>query len=367
MLSVRDVSLAIAGRQVLDRVWLDVAFRDVVALVGPSGSGKTTLLKVIAGLLRPDSGNIVLDGRDLADVPAHRRGIGMVFQDNQLFPHRSVAANIGFGLKMEGMPRAERRKRVDEMLELVELSGFGDRSVTALSGGEAKRIALARTLAPAPRVVLLDEPLTGLDASLRDRVAHDVAAVLRHTGATAIIVTHDAEEAQMLADRRVSLADTSGIDLLDRPVEAWEVVRVPASATHELRRRVLRAGMATQDVDFAEDRLAGTEHLAIRPSAGGPLTAVSSWIPRELASRPGVGAVQLRGMATADGLRGTGLGGMLLRAGCTRARAGGAVLVWANARDAALPFYLRHGFQVLGDGFVEPVTGLPHHVVVCDL
>lgn len=205
MLSVVEVCVAFDGRLVVDRVSFDVATGEVVALLGPSGSGKTTLLRVIAGLQPADSGTVLLDGRPLDGVPAHRRNIGLVFQDEQLFPHLDVRANIAFGLRMAGRTRHEQTARVDELLALVGLPGFADRRVTSLSGGEAKRVALARSLAPAPAVLLLDEPLTGLDPELHDRLAADLAALLRRTGTTALMVTHDLAEAATIADRTLSL------------------------------------------------------------------------------------------------------------------------------------------------------------------
>jgi thiamine transport system ATP-binding protein len=206
-LVVDGVTVRFGARVVLDRVGLEVAAGEIVALLGPSGSGKSTLLRVIAGLLPPDAGRIILDGDDITRRPAHRRGVGLVFQDEQLFPHRSVAANVGFGLRMLRTATSEVERRVGELLELVGLAGYGDRGVGALSGGEAKRVALARSLAPRPRVLLLDEPLTGLDADLHDRLVGDIGDVLRATGTTAVHVTHDRAEAAALADRVVHIGD----------------------------------------------------------------------------------------------------------------------------------------------------------------
>jgi len=219
-LEADTVTVSFGPRLVLDAVSMSVAPQEIVALRGPSGSGKTTLLRVIAGLVAVDSGSVRVAGIDVTAEPTHRRRIGMVFQDNQLFPHRDVAANVAFGLKMQGVGKRLRAQRVEEMLELVGLRGFQSRSVTTLSGGEAKRVALARSLAPAPAAVLLDEPLTGLDRELHDQLAADLAAVLRSHRVSTLLVTHDAAEAAAIADRSVllpSLGRAAAADACEDP------------------------------------------------------------------------------------------------------------------------------------------------------
>ena len=211
MLVVNSVSVSLGGRSVLDAVSLAVSAGEVVAVFGPSGSGKSTLLRAVAGLVEVESGRVVIDGVDVTGAPTHRRRVGMVFQDEQLFPHRDVAGNVAFGLEMAGVGRRERESRVEELLSAVGLDGLGDRDVSTLSGGEAKRVALARSLAPKPAVLLADEPLTGLDADLHDRLAVEVGAVLRESGTTTLWVTHDRAEAALVADRSVSLTDLSGV------------------------------------------------------------------------------------------------------------------------------------------------------------
>ncbi len=210
MLEAQGVSVAFSDHTVLDNATVTVGDGEIVALLGPSGSGKSTLLRVIAGLLVPDHGRVLLDGVDITALPTHRRNIGMVFQDDQLFPHRTVAQNIEFGPRMLGWDKARRSARVSELLDLVGLSAFAERRVTDLSGGEAKRVALVRTLASEPSVVLLDEPLTGLDRELHDQLADELARLLRRTNTRALLVTHDRDEATMIADRIVTIDAISG-------------------------------------------------------------------------------------------------------------------------------------------------------------
>ena len=201
MLRVEDISVGFPETVALDGVTLEVARGEVLAVLGPSGSGKSTLLRVICGLQRPDAGRVLLDGKDITSAPAHRRGIGLVFQDHALFDHKDVAANVAFGLRMRGDRASDIDRRVTELLDLVGLGGFEKRSVTTLSGGEQQRVALARALAPEPRVLLLDEPLGSLDRRLRDRLIVDLGALLAELRVTAISVTHDQAEAFALGDR----------------------------------------------------------------------------------------------------------------------------------------------------------------------
>jgi thiamine transport system ATP-binding protein len=200
-LEVDQVTVRFEGTSAVDGVSLEVARGSVLAVLGPSGCGKSTLLRTIAGLERPARGAVRFDGRDLAGVPVHRRDFALVFQDGQLFAHLDVGGNVGYPLRLRHLPAAERRRRVEELLELVGLPGYAARTPATLSGGERQRVALARSLAVEPRLLLLDEPLSALDRGLRERLAADLHDILRRTGTTAVLVTHDQEEAWAVADR----------------------------------------------------------------------------------------------------------------------------------------------------------------------
>ena len=217
-LSVRGLAVTYGDMRAVDGVDLEVAAGEVVALLGASGSGKSSLLRAVAGLEDVAAGEVAWDGRSMVRVPVHKRGFGLMFQDGQLFEHRDVGSNIAYGLT--GLPRAQRSERVCEMLELVGLPGFERRRVTTLSGGQAQRVALARALAPAPRLLLLDEPLSALDRALREQLATDVRAILREGGTTALYVTHDQDEAMTVADR-VGVMEAGRLLRLDTPQRLW--------------------------------------------------------------------------------------------------------------------------------------------------
>ena len=208
-LEARNLRVAFNGNVVLNDVSLNVAPGEIVAVLGPSGSGKSTLLRVIAGLVSPATGAVVIDDVDVTSTPTHKRGVGLVFQNNQLFPHMNVEDNVGYGLKIARVAASARRERVQTLLDLVGMATHARRDPSTLSGGEAARIALARSLAPQPRVLLLDEPLAGLDHDLRYSLADELRRVIRESGTTAIVVTHDPNEAQRIADRVVHLRELS--------------------------------------------------------------------------------------------------------------------------------------------------------------
>jgi thiamine transport system ATP-binding protein len=219
MLAVRGVTVRYDDVAALDDVSLEVG-TETVAVLGASGSGKTTLLRVIAGLHTPDAGTVAWDGADLTGIAPHRRRFGFVFQDFALFPHLDVAGNVGFGLRMTGTACTELKPQVDAALERVGLGDLGGRRIEELSGGQAQRVALARTLATNPRLLLLDEPLGALDPALRRDLAADLAATLAVDPIPTLLVTHDTDEAFALADR-VAVMDRGRIVRTGSPEEVW--------------------------------------------------------------------------------------------------------------------------------------------------
>ncbi len=233
LLEVERVSKSYPGLPVLHDVSLTAADGEIVCILGPSGCGKSTLLRIIAGLETADAGRVLFDGQDMATVPPHRRRFGLMFQDYALFPHKDVLGNVAFGLRMAGLPGAEIRRRVQEALTLVGLSGYERRRVTELSGGEQQRVALARSLAPRPRLLMLDEPLGALDRALREQLMNDLRGILKQVGVMALYVTHDQEEAFALGDRivilraRPELGEGGRVEQVGAP---QKVYRRPASS-----------------------------------------------------------------------------------------------------------------------------------------
>ena len=219
-LRVEGLTLAFDSVPVLDGIDLEVAEGEVVVLLGPSGCGKSTLLRAIAGLERPSAGRVWWGDEDLTVVATHQRGMGLMFQDHALFPHRDVAGNVEFGLRVAGMPADQRAHRVRRALDLVGLPGFGDRRVDTLSGGEAQRVALARSLAAGPRLLMLDEPLGSLDRALRERLTAELGALLRRLGQAVVHVTHDHDEAFALADR-IAVMGGGRLVRVGTPAEVW--------------------------------------------------------------------------------------------------------------------------------------------------
>lgn len=200
MLKVSKLSVEFGNTTIVDDISFTVPTGESLAITGPSGIGKTTLLHAICGIVRTTHGTVHIDNVDITSLPTHKRGIGLVSQTGDLFPTMTTSQNIEFGLRIAKMPQKERTARVEELLELVGLTHLAHRNVAELSGGESRRIALARALAPRPRVLLLDEPLSGLDQTTHDALMSDLARVLKQTATTALLVTHDHSEAEVLAE-----------------------------------------------------------------------------------------------------------------------------------------------------------------------
>ena len=226
MLELVDIHKSYEGAQLLNGISFSVGESEIICLLGASGSGKSTLLEIIAGLEMPESGQVLWEGKDLALIPTHLRNFGFMFQEYALFPFLNVAGNVAFGLKMQNLSQAEIDENVDEKLIQVGLQGFAKRKVTELSGGEQQRVALARVLAPRPRLLMFDEPLGALDRSLREDLLAELRRILRKSRVPVIYVTHDQEEAFALADR-ILLLHEGQIERAGSPEELW---RDPGSA-----------------------------------------------------------------------------------------------------------------------------------------
>jgi putative spermidine/putrescine transport system ATP-binding protein len=251
---------------VIESLDLTVQRGEFVSLLGPSGCGKTTLLRLVAGLLKSDAGRVVLDGRDLSGLPAHRRNIGVVFQSYALFPHLTVANNVAFGLRARRWPRAAIRSEVARALELVRLGGLGDRSVLALSGGQQQRVAVARALVVKPALLLLDEPFNALDRQLRGTMQIEMRGLLRGLGITAIFVTHDQEEALILSDR-IAVMNAGRIEQFAAPAAVYAAPATPFVLDFVGRSIRLHGLVLTEDGDRVVVETA-IGRVAARGSAG---------------------------------------------------------------------------------------------------
>ena len=266
------------GRTVTaDELSLTVDRREFFTFLGPSGSGKSTILRMVAGLVAPDAGRIVIDGQDVAKVPPWRRNLGMMFQQYAVFPHMNVAENIGYGLKVRGERRGDIARRVGEMIELVGLAGLAEKSVTHLSGGEQQRVALARALAPSPRMLLLDEPLSALDERIRRAMQAELSGVHKKAGTTFLYVTHDQEEALTMSSR-IAVVNDGRVVQCDEPERLYKrprtrfvagffrgcnVLDVALVANANGKATYRLAGVVLQDVPAGVGTGAG-HHVAIR-------------------------------------------------------------------------------------------------------
>lgn len=278
-LAVRGVSKRFGHARVLEGLSISVARGEFLSLLGPSGCGKTTLLRLVAGLLTPDGGQILVGGQDITRLPAHRRNVGVVFQNYALFPHLTVAENVGFGLRAQGVAKSAIAGRVQEALDLVRMRDHAGKAVTALSGGQQQRVAVARALVLRPKVLLFDEPLSNLDARLRRRVREDIRDLQQRLGLSVVYVTHDQQEALAVSDLVVVMRDGriaqlgTPSDLYDAPADAFvadfmgeanlvegEVLSAPGGAA-----RIVVAGIEVPTSMRAH--AAGPSTLAVRPES----------------------------------------------------------------------------------------------------
>ncbi len=255
-LSLNDITKEFGDFKAVDNVALNVPHGTFVCLLGPSGCGKTTLLRMIAGLEEPTSGRIVIDDEDITAVPTHKRNLGMVFQSLALFPHLSVGDNISYSLRIRGASKEEQKKRVDELLKLIHLPGFADRPVAKLSGGQRQRVAIARALALSPRLFLLDEPMSALDAKLRESMQVELRQLQQKLGITTIVVTHDQREAMTMAD----LVVVMGEGRIRQAAAPVEIYRKPADA-------------------FVADFIGSTNLLPVAADSAGHATVLGAAIP----------------------------------------------------------------------------------------
>ncbi|TIS14644.1 MAG: ABC transporter ATP-binding protein, partial [Mesorhizobium sp.] len=274
-LSIQHVRKSFGATTVVEDFNLDVAPGEFVSFLGPSGCGKTTVLRMVAGFEEPSAGKIVVSGKDITRLKPNQRNIGMVFQAYALFPNLTVAQNIGFGLKVAGMPRAAIDSRVAEMLDIIRLPQMADRYPYQLSGGQQQRIALARAIAPKPKLLLLDEPLSALDANMREEMRVEIKKIQKATGITAIFVTHDQEEALSMSDRIVVM-NAGSVEQIGTPEEVYERPATAFVADFLGKANMLAGTVSRSDGQIAVTLAAGqTVHVTSpRPLAPGSKVTV---------------------------------------------------------------------------------------------
>ena len=299
--AIRGLRVRYGGTLALDGLDLDIPSGEIFALLGASGSGKSSLLRAAGGFIAPEAGRIVLDGRDVTALPPHRRPVNTMFQSYALFPHLTVAENVGYGLRRQGLRGAALAARVEELLALVRLPGFGPRRIGQLSGGQQQRVALARALAPQPQLLLLDEPLSALDRALREETRADLVALLRRLGTTAILVTHDQDEALATGDR-VGVLNHGRLEQVGPPAELYER---PAT-------RFVAGFLGAANLLAAVVLAAGPERTVLALECGNEVWARGSDLPPGRAVTLGVrpervrlGEGALTGVVTACAYRGT--------------------------------------------------------------
>jgi ABC-type Fe3+/spermidine/putrescine transport system ATPase subunit len=302
MLRLESLTRRFGDTVAVDDLSLTVERGEIVTLLGPSGCGKTTTLRMIAGFEHPTGGRIVLGDRDVTALPPQKRGMGMVFQSYALFPHLDVRQNVEFGLRSRGDPGADAAAKADRALELVELAGYADRRVQALSGGQQQRVALARALAPEPPVLLLDEPLSNLDAALRERTRDELRALLKRLEMTAVFVTHDQEEAFALSDR-IAVLSRGRLQQVGTPEDLYALPANAFVAGFLGRANFLPATVASSDGREMACELPGGVRWHARPAPG---VSIAPGAPVRLMVRPeGLRMTRAGAEAGADGLRGT--------------------------------------------------------------
>lgn len=276
LLEIKVVEKCYNGAPTLKKVSVSVGRGEILCFLGPSGCGKTTLLRIIAGLENADAGQVIFEGVDLAGIPPHKRHFSMMFQEFALFPHKNLFENVAFGLRMQKLKESEVRRRALEMIHLVGLKGKEERDVAELSGGERQRVALARSLAPNPKLLMLDEPMGSLDRALRERLVNDLRRILKEVDTTALFVTHDQAEAFVLADR-IAVFNTGYIEQIGTPEALYQkpvngfVARFLGFqnliSSQEMTELLPNSSLGIKGFDGAESKTGQTQELLIRPEA----------------------------------------------------------------------------------------------------